>query len=88
MPPKKTEEVAEGVPKGHARNWTAEDRRRAFNAKRKVASKDYQVIESDFKENLIPYNHITFDKVLGLKGIAHHGTVLQVHGDEGHLGFL
>jgi RecA/RadA recombinase len=50
---------------------------------RKSATADYQVIESDFQETLIPYNHIIFDRVLGLKGIAHHGTVMQIHGDEG-----
>jgi len=83
MPPKKVATRATSAPSGHARNWTPEQRRTAFLAARKAASDDYQVIQSDFQENLIPYNHIILDKVLGLKGIARHGTVTQFHGDEG-----
>lgn len=81
--PKKPQQQATSVPSGHARNWTPEQRRNAFLAARKAASDDYQVLQSDFQETLIPYNHIVFDKVLGLKGVARHGTVTQFHGDEG-----
>jgi RecA/RadA recombinase len=83
MPPKKVATKATSAPSGHARNWTPEQRRAAFAAGRADASNDYQVIEADFQESLVPYNHIVFDRVLGLKGIAHHGTVMQIHGDEG-----
>ena len=83
MPPKKVATKATSAPSGHARNWTPEQRRNAFATGRKEASADYQVIEADFQETLVPYNHIIFDRVLGLKGIAHHGSVTQIHGDEG-----
>lgn len=77
--------VSEGAsaPSGHARNWTAAQRREAFLAARKTSADNYQILESDFKETLIPYNHIVMDDVLGLKGIARHSAVTQFHGDEG-----
>lgn len=81
MPKKQAEPVA--APSGHARNWSPEQRRRAFFEARKAQSDNYQVLESDFKEKLTPYNHIVFDKVLGLGGVARHGSVTQFHGDEG-----
>lgn len=83
MPPKKQQATSTSAPSGHARNWTPEQRRNAFALSRQAASSNYQIIEPDFQETLIPYNHIVFDRVLGLKGIAHHGTVMQIHGDEG-----
>ena len=83
MPPKKTTATTTSAPSGHARNWTPEQRRAAFATGRKSSSADYQIIEADFQETLVPYNHIIFDRVLGMKGIAHHGTVMQIHGDEG-----
>jgi RecA/RadA recombinase len=85
MAPKKTatKAAASSVPSGHPRNWTPEQRRNAFNASRKEQTANYQILESDFKETLIPYNHIVLDHVLGLKGIARHGSVTQFHGDEG-----
>lgn len=82
MPPKKLQQST-SAPSGHARNWTPEQRRAAFATGHKESSSDYQIIEADFQETLVPYNHIIFDRILGLKGIAHHGTVMQIHGDEG-----
>jgi RecA/RadA recombinase len=82
MPPKK-QVSSTSAPSGHARDWTPEQRRAAFSIGRKDTAANYQIIESDFQEALVPYNHITFDRVLGLKGMAHHGTVTQIHGDEG-----
>ena len=84
MAPKKQQAPkATSAPTGHARNWTPEQRREAFAKGRRESADNYQVIQSDFEEKLIPYNNIILDKVLGLKGIAHHGTVIQIHGDEG-----
>jgi RecA/RadA recombinase len=85
MAPKKTAAKAAptAVPSGHPRNWTPEQRRAAFNAARKEQTANYQILEADFKETLIPYDHIVLDSVLGLKGIARHGSVTQFHGDEG-----
>ena len=82
MAPKKSTSPS-SAPTGHPRNWTPEQRRAAFSAARKEQSSNYQILESDFKETLIPYNHIVMDDVLGLKGIARHGSVTQFHGGEG-----
>jgi RecA/RadA recombinase len=82
MAPKK-QATASSTPSGHPRNWTPEQRRNAFNAARKEQAANYQILESDFKETLVPYNHIVLDHVLGLGGIARHGSVTQIHGDEG-----
>lgn len=85
MAPKKTasKAAASSVPSGHPRTWSPEQRRTAFFASQKTQTANYQILESDFKETLIPYNHIVLDHVLGLKGIARHGSVTQFHGDEG-----
>ncbi len=83
MAPKKAAKANSSVPSGHPRTWTPEQRRNAFNAARVEQPANYQILESDFKETLTPYNHIVLDHVLGLKGIARHGSVTQFHGDEG-----
>jgi intein/homing endonuclease len=80
---KKEDKTPSTSPSGHPRNWTPEQRRNAFCSARKNQTANYQILESDFKETLIPYNHIVLDHVLGLKGIARHGSVTQFHGDEG-----
>ena len=68
---------------GPVRNWTSEQRRAAFLEARKKEKPDFRILESDFKEVLVPYDNIVFDYVLSLGGIARHGRVLQIHGDEG-----
>jgi len=65
------------------RNLTAEKRREMFLAARKGEKPDYQVLTADFVDELVPYDLITFDSVLGLNGVKRHGFVSQVHGDEG-----
>ena len=68
---------------GHPRTWTSEKRREAFLEARHKVPEDYRILDSNFKEELIPYNHLTLDSVLALGGIARHGRVIQIHGDEG-----
>ena len=70
-------------PAGPVRNWTSEQRRAAFLKARKEVKSDFRILESDFKETLVPYDNIVFDHVLSLGGIARHGRVMQIHGDEG-----
>jgi len=81
----KAKEVAKGKEKGlgHPRTWTPEQRREAFLKARKEVKSDFRILDGDFKEVLTPYNHIVLDNVVGLGGIARHGRVTQIHGDEG-----
>lgn len=65
------------------RNYTLEQRRELFLKARKAEKPDFQVLTTDYEDNLVPYGLITFDSVLGLNGIKRHGFVSQVHGDEG-----
>jgi len=65
------------------RNLTVEQRRELFLKARKQEKPDYQVLTKDYVDELVPYGLITFDHVLGLGGIKRHGSVSQVHGDEG-----
>src|SRR5580658_6069191 len=65
------------------RNLTIEQRRELFLKARKSEKPDFQVLTSDYVDDLVPYGLITFDSVLGLNGIKRHGFVSQVHGDEG-----
>jgi RecA/RadA recombinase len=65
------------------RNLTVEQRRELFLAARKKEEPSYQVLDKDWTDELIPYGLITFDYVLGLRGISRMGRVSQVHGDEG-----
>lgn len=65
------------------RNLSVEQRRELFLAARKKEKPDYQILTKDYVDDLVPYGMITFDYVLGLGGIKRHGTVSQVHGDEG-----
>ena len=81
---KAKEKLVKGeMPKGHPRTWTPEERREAFMLSRKDVKSDFRILEGDFKETLVPYGHFIFDKVLALGGIARHGRVTQVHGNEG-----
>src|SRR5271163_1795752 len=65
------------------RNLTVEQRRELFLKGRKTETESYQILTKDWTDELIPYGMITFDHVLGLKGISRMGRVSQVHGDEG-----
>jgi RecA/RadA recombinase len=65
------------------RNLTVEQRRELFLAARKKEDTSYQILDKDWTDELIPYGLITFDYVLGLRGISRMGRVSQVHGDEG-----
>src|SRR5271170_5394529 len=65
------------------RNLTVEQRRELFLKGRKTETDSYQILTKDWTDELIPYGMITFDHVLGLKGISRMGRVSQVHGDEG-----
>src|SRR5271157_6122358 len=65
------------------RNLTVEQRRELFLKGRKQETESYQILTKDWTDELIPYGMITFDHVLGLKGISRMGRVSQVHGDEG-----
>jgi RecA/RadA recombinase len=80
MPPKKP---VQKTAHSDTRNLTAEKRRELFLAARKAEKPDYQVLTADFVDELVPYDLITFDSVLGLGGVKRHGFVSQVHGDEG-----
>jgi RecA/RadA recombinase len=71
------------VPTGDTRNLTVEQRREIFLKARKAEKPDFQVLTSEYEDDLVPYGLITFDSVLGLNGIKRHGFVSQVHGDEG-----
>jgi RecA/RadA recombinase len=70
-------------PAGPPRNWTAEERAKYFMESRKKDKPDFQVLTSDYEEELVPYGFLTFDYILGLKGMARHGRVTQIHGNEG-----
>ena len=65
------------------RNLTVEQRRELFLKGRKSEADSYQILTKDWTDELIPYGMITFDYVLGLRGISRMGRVSQVHGDEG-----
>lgn len=65
------------------RNLTVAQRRELFLAGRKQEDTSYQILDKDWTDELIPYGLITFDYVLGLRGISRMGRVSQVHGDEG-----
>jgi RecA/RadA recombinase len=65
------------------RSWTAEQRREMFLKARATEKPDYQICSKESQEELIPYGLLTFDYVLGLKGIGRNGRVTQLHGDEG-----
>jgi RecA/RadA recombinase len=65
------------------RNLSPEARRKLFLSARKDEKPDYQVLTSDWVDELVPYGLIVFDSVLGLGGISRHGRVTQVHGNEG-----
>src|SRR5208282_2169848 len=71
------------LPEGNPRNWTSEQRREAFLLSRKDVKSDFRILDKDFKEPLVPYDNFIFDYVLGLGGIARHGRVTQIHGNEG-----
>jgi len=71
------------LPDGDPRTWTAAQRREAFLFSRKAIKSDYRLLDKDFREELISYNHFVFDKVLRLGGIARHGRFTQIHGNEG-----
>jgi RecA/RadA recombinase len=71
------------APPADTRNLTIEQRRELFLKARKSEKPDFQVLTSDYVDDLVPYGLITFDSVLGLDGIKRHGFVSQVHGDEG-----
>lgn len=83
MAKKKDTKAAGEKPTGHPRTWTPAQRREAFLASSNEDDNDYQVMKSDFQEELVPYGFLTFDKVMNLGGIARRGRVTQVHGDEG-----
>jgi len=84
MAKKKKEEAAAGTPpQGHPRLWTPDQRREAFLKSRAATKEDFHILGADFTEQLIPYGNIVLDHVVGLGGIARHGRVTQVHGDEG-----
>jgi RecA/RadA recombinase len=81
---KAKEKLVKGeMPKGHPRTWTPEERREAFMLSRKEVKSDFRILEGDFKETLVSYGHFIFDNVLALGGIARHGRVTQIHGNEG-----
>jgi len=80
MPPKKP---VQKTAHSDTRNLSAAKRRELFLAARKGEKPDYQVLTADFVDDLVPYDLITFDSVLGLAGVKRHGFVSQVHGDEG-----
>ena len=65
------------------RNLTVAQRRELFLKGRKTETESYQILDKDWTDELIPYGMITFDYVLGLRGISRMGRVSQVHGDEG-----
>lgn len=65
------------------RELTPEQRRELFLSARKTEKPDFQVLTKDHVDELVPYGLITFDSVLGLRGIKRHGFVSQIHGDEG-----
>lgn len=67
----------------NTRDLTPEKRREMFLKARESEKPDFQVLTKDFVDELVPYGLITFDSVLGLRGIKRHGFVSQVHGDEG-----
>jgi RecA/RadA recombinase len=71
------------LPEGPPRLWTPVQRREAFLLSRKDVKSDFRILDKDFKEPLVPYGHFIFDYVLGLGGIARHGRVTQIHGNEG-----
>jgi len=71
------------APPADTRNLTVEQRREIFLKARKSEKPDFQVLTSEYEDDLVPYGLITFDDVLGLKGTKRHGFVSQVHGDEG-----
>lgn len=71
------------APRADTRNLTPENRAKLFISARKEEKPDYQVLTTDWVDELTPYGLITFDYVLGLGGISRHGRVSQVHGDEG-----
>jgi RecA/RadA recombinase len=70
-------------PAGPPRTWSADERARYFIESHKKDKPDFQVLTSDYEEELIPYGFLTFDYILGLKGMARHGRVTQIHGNEG-----
>src|SRR5579863_9191513 len=78
--PKATKPTPKSV---DTRNLSPEKRREMFLAARKGEKPDYQVLTADFVDELVPYDLIAFDSVLGLGGVKRHGFVSQVHGDEG-----
>ncbi len=80
---KKKKEEAKESKSLHPREWSAEARREKFLKARKGVKADFRILEGDFKEKLVPYNHIVFDHVLALKGTARGGRIMQIHGDEG-----
>jgi RecA/RadA recombinase len=65
------------------RDLSVAQRRELFLGARKKEAPSYQILDKDWKDDLVPYGLITFDSVLGLNGIKRHGSVSQVHGDEG-----
>ena len=80
---KKKDEKDKKVSLGPARNWTAAQRRERFLRLRKGLGDDFRILTKDFQEELVPYDHIVLDRVLGLGGMARHGRVTQIHGNEG-----
>jgi len=81
MAKKKDKEAEDKL--GPPRNWTVEQRREKFLKMRNSTKADFRILDKDFREELVPYNHLVLDRVLGLGGIARHGRITQIHGNEG-----
>ena len=82
MPPKKPNKEEEKVAT-HPRFMNAAQRREMFLKATKEEKPDFHVLQSDDREELVPYGMMVLDYVLGLRGIGRRGRVTQIHGNEG-----